>query len=53
MRLALLASALLLLLSILCGCVVRWNGQDKFGIDPDADLWIHHPQSGTTNEPPR
>lgn len=50
-RLVWLVAALLLCLWIACGCALRWNGQERFAIDPDADLWIHHPQVGATNSP--
>lgn len=43
--------ALLLLAAALWGCAIRWGGQEKLGVDPDVDLWIHHPQQGLTNAP--
>lgn len=29
------------------GCVLRYRGQEAVAVDPDLDIWMHHPQQGT------
>lgn len=43
MRICLAVVCVLVLLMFGGGCVLRWNGQEKVGWDPDVDLWLHHP----------
>lgn len=42
---------LLLLLVAVCalvgGCIIRYHGQELYAVDPDMDIWIHHPQGGS------
>lgn len=44
---------ILLVLVALCavatGCIIRYHGQEQFALDPDMDLWIHHPQGGSNS----
>lgn len=53
-RVGLVVGVLAVLLSVLlwCGCVLRWKGQDAIELSPDADVWIHHPETGGTNRVP-
>jgi len=42
----------LLIGALLVGCTIRWKGRDLLGLDPTADMWVHHSETGSTNPPP-
>ena len=37
----------LLLALLACGCAVRYQGRELLNLDPDVDVWMHHPQAPT------
>lgn len=48
------ALAIAILLVATAGCVLRWRDKPLLEVNPDADVWIHHPEQGTNAPaPPR
>lgn len=50
---AALGALVLVLLLVLTGCLIKWRGQDLLSVDPDAQIWVHHPENSTNDVPPR
>jgi hypothetical protein len=40
-----------LLLAAAAGCRIAWKDRNLLEFEPVADMWIHHPEGGSTNWP--